>query len=268
MLPIYYINLAKRTDRRAFMDDQLAALGLKGTRVEAVTPADLTQDEIDSYCDGRKPRYLRRNELACTKSHERAWQMMIDAGQERALILEDDAELSPKLPGFLAELDRFDFDIVRLEATGPTIRVFPPVARSEGGIDLRPFRSTPVGAAGYILKQSAARQLLGHPAFRVLQTDLVLYNPFDAPGAGLSRVQTVPGLCQQLGGTHVDKREVGRSDIAHVDERHIFAIEHPVRFRWIRFRAGLKKGLRNALDHFASKKQGLTRMRIPFADKL
>jgi len=266
MLPIYYINLDSRPDRRAFMEAQLASLGLEGTRVSAATPADLTPEEVALYCDGRKPRYLRRRELACTKSHERVWTAMIAAGNERALVLEDDAELSPLLPAFLAELSGFDADIIRLEATGPRIRVFPPVARSAGGIDLRPFRSTPMGAAGYILRQTAARQLLGHPAFRRRQTDLVLYNPFDPPGAGLTRLQTVPGLCQQLGSMRPDKLSIGRSDIAPVDEPHLYAKEHPLRYRLGRLREGLTEGWRNARDHFASKKQGLTRMSIPFAD--
>lgn len=267
MLSIYYINLASRPDRRAFMEGQLAALGLSGTRIEAATPADLTPEEISLYCDGNRPRYLRQRELACTKSHERAWQAMIEAGDTRALVLEDDAELSALLPAFLAEIDRHDVDIVRLEATGPTIRVFPPVATSGDGIELRPFRSTPVGAAGYILSGKAARHLLGHPAFRLLQTDLVLYNPFDEPGASLTRLQTLPGLCQQLGGDRPDKREVGRSDIAHQGEPHLFAQRHPLRHRWLRLAEGFRKGWRNALDHYAGKKQGLTRMRIPFADE-
>ncbi|WP_425430654.1 glycosyltransferase family 25 protein [Devosia naphthalenivorans] len=36
MLPIYYINLASRPDRREYMDGQLAKLGLRGQRIEAV----------------------------------------------------------------------------------------------------------------------------------------------------------------------------------------------------------------------------------------
>lgn len=266
MLPIYYINLAARPDRREFMETQLAGLGLSGTRIEAATPADLSAEELDLYCNPHRAHFLRRKELACTKSHERVWQAMIDAGDARALVLEDDAELSPALPAFLAELDRHDVDIVRLEATGPTIRVFPPVAPAIAGIELRPFRSTPMGAAGYILKASAARHLLGHPAFRRSQTDLVLYNPFEEPGASLTRLQTVPGLCQQLGGLRPDKLAIGRSDINDHNEKHLFPTEKPVQFRLMRLREGLAKGWINAVDHFASKKQGLTRMRIPFAE--
>lgn len=266
MLPIYYINLAARTDRRAFMEAQLAGLGLVGKRIEAVTPADLSDEELDQYCNPHRAHFLRRKELACTKSHERAWQAIIDAGDQRALVLEDDAELSARLPAFLAGLDQHDVDIVRLEATGPTIRVFPAVAPAIAGIELRPFRSTPMGAAGYILKAGAARHLLGHPAFRLKQTDLVLYNPFDEPGASLTRLQIVPGLCQQLGGLRPDKLAIGRSDINEHNEKHLFPSEKPIQYWLAKVSAELAKGWINAVDHFASKKMGLTRMRIPFAE--
>ncbi|MFC3704807.1 glycosyltransferase family 25 protein [Devosia honganensis] len=265
MLPIYYINLDSRPDRRAFMEAQLASLGLEGTRVSAATPADLTPEEVALYCDGRKPRYLRCKELACSLSHERVWKRMVTAGNRWALVLEDDAELSPLLPNFLESLGNFDTDLIRLEATGPTIRVFPPIANIVG-IGLRPFRSTPMGSAGYVLSNRAAKLLVGHPAFRQRQTDLALYNPFDEPGASIRRVQAVPGLCQQLGSMRPDKLSIGRSDIAPVDEPHLYAKEHPLRYRLGRLREGLTEGWRNARDHFASKKQGLTRMSIPFAD--
>lgn len=266
MLPIYYINLATRPDRRDFMEQQLAGLGLSGTRIEAATPADLSAEEIALYCDGRKPRYLRRKELACSRSHERVWQAMVAAGDHRALVLEDDAELSPALPRFLAAVEGYEVDMVRLEATGPTIRVLPPVANL-AGIDLRPFRSTPMGSAGYIVTGATASKLIGHQAFRERQTDMALYNPFDEPGVSMTRVQAVPGLCQQLGNLKPEMLDIGRSDVAPVDEPHIFARERPLLHRFLRFREGLSSGWRNALDHFASKKLGLTRMSIPFAEK-
>lgn len=248
------------------METQLAGLGLVGTRIEAVTPADLSAEEIALYCDGNRPRYLRRKELSCTKSHERVWQTMLDAGQSRALILEDDAVLSPRLTAFLGEIDAFDVDLIRIETAGRKLRAFAPAATTTGGIELRPFSSTPMGAAGYILKADAARRLLGHPAFRSRQTDLALYNPFEAPGASLSRLQTVPGLCQQLGDAPVKTNPARESDIDTTEDPHLFARDYPLRYKWWRFREGMADGLRNAADHFASKKKGLVRLSIPFAD--
>nr|WP_282567808.1 glycosyltransferase family 25 protein [Devosia sp. MC521] len=265
VVSIYYINLASRPDRREFMEHQLAGLGLVGTRIESATPDDLTAEQLALYCNSEKPKYLRPRELACTMSHERAWAAMLANGDERALILEDDAELSSMLPRLLAELDGIDIDILRLEATGRRLRLLPKVQTTAGGVDLHPFRSTPMGAAGYIVNARAAKALLGHPAFRVLQTDLVLYNPFEAPAKSLSRLQTLPGMVCQLGQEHPVMRSVGKSDIAHVEERHAFKFKHPIQFRWMRFRDGLVDGYRNARDHFANRKNGLFRKAIPFA---
>lgn len=265
MVSIYYINLASRPDRREFMESQLASLGLVGTRIEAATPADLSAEELARYCDSEQPKYLRPRELACTMSHERAWAAMLVNGDERALILEDDAELSSMLPGLLAELGEIEIDILRLEATGRRLRLLPAIGRTRGGVDLHPFRSTPAGAAGYIVNARAAKALLGHPSFRVLQTDLVLYNPFEEPAKSLTRLQTLPGMVCQLGQEHPVMRSVGKSDIAYVEERHEFKFKHPIKFRWMRFRDGLIDGVRNARDHMKLRKLGLFRKAIPFA---
>src|SRR5690606_14539914 len=120
-----------------------------GQRIQAVTPANISPADAARYCDPPKPVYLRPNELACSLSHERVWRTMLHAGESRALVLEDDAELSQGLPAFLAELEGIDADIIRLESAGRPLRLFPTVARTAGGVELRPFRSTALGAAAY-----------------------------------------------------------------------------------------------------------------------
>jgi hypothetical protein len=53
-VPVYYINLGARPDRRAFIEDQLAVLGLTGERIEAVSRADLTPEQKQAYCNPRR----------------------------------------------------------------------------------------------------------------------------------------------------------------------------------------------------------------------
>jgi glycosyl transferase, family 25 len=266
VLPIYFINLATRPDRRAFMEAQLSSLGLAGIRIEAVTPADLSVEETAAYCDAGKPFHFRPRELSCTKSHERAWETFVAAGHDRAVILEDDAQLSSRLPNFLKDIADVDFDLIRIEETGRRLRVFPKVATTASGIELRPFRSTPMGASGYIRKASAARLLLGHPGMRERQTDLAIYSPFKQPGASLGRVQTFPGLCRQLGHRTWDSQSVGRSDIDLVHEPHSVSSRLSLRSRAIRAWRNLQDGWLNAKDHIAVKKNGLVRLEAPFSD--
>lgn len=262
--PIFFINLARRPDRRRYMEAQLAALGLVGTRIEAVTPADLTAEDIERYCNTERPSFLRQNELSCTLSHEKAWRMMIEGGHERALILEDDAELSDMLPAFLAEAGSIDADMIRIETTGAAMRIFPLVSTGPSGISVHPFRSTPMGTAGYVIRADAARRILGHPDLRYRHLDLALFNPFMEPGSLLKRVMTNPALCRQLGVNDQRTAEVGHSDIANTDIPHQYALKHPIRARSRKAWRTLKSSLRNVSDHFAQRSKGLERKVIPF----
>lgn len=259
MLPIFYINLASRRDRRDFMEAQLQSLGLKGTRIEAVTPADISPGDADRYCNGENPTYLRKNELACTMSHERCWQTMLDMGAEHALVFEDDVKMSARLPAFLAEINSIGAELIRIDALGSTIRVYPVHQALSCGIELRRFRSTTIGAAGYIISRSAAEKFLGHPEFRARAFDLVLYDPFESPGSLVSRVLTEPALCQQVGSYHEETADVGRSNIQADGVPYVYPQKHPIRYAYQKFSTGLRRGLRNALDHFLEKKNGLER---------
>src|SRR5690349_706446 len=104
--PIYYINLRDRTDRRAFMQGQFAKLGLDAVRVDAVSIASLTSEQLTLYCDESSSHYLRPPAAACTLSHVKCWEafLAIPGSPQWALILEDDAVLSGALPAFLDDL--------------------------------------------------------------------------------------------------------------------------------------------------------------------
>jgi len=92
-IPVYYINLAPRTDRRQFMEEQFSRLGIVAERIDAVTIADVGETRMALHADPRNPWAMTRVEVACGMSHEKAWRHMLDAGREFALILEDDAVL-------------------------------------------------------------------------------------------------------------------------------------------------------------------------------
>jgi len=213
-IPIFYINLDHRTDRRKRMESQLSALGLNATRVSATTPDQLSAQELASYCDPTGFWSIRPNELACTISHMRVWELIAQGAHARALVLEDDAVLSQKLPAVLGELETLDYDLIRIEACWRA-RVFAPIGSLAHGVLVRPFRSTPGGASGYIISRDAAKRLLRDEAVKQRQLDLALYDPFRQPGRGLSRVLLDPALVIQEGDIAGADRQSGvaRSDI-------------------------------------------------------
>ena len=107
-LPIYWINLDRRTDRRAAMELQFERFGIKDQqhhRIRAKEPNDGTTAEI-----------------ACMKSHFEAIRRAYSDGHDAALILEDDVVFFPE-KGIPDEfpLPLEDFDIVQLHYCCPAL---------------------------------------------------------------------------------------------------------------------------------------------------
>ncbi len=149
----------------ASMAQQLAAQGLAFERVEAVVGRELTLEQWRALYSpvwffllhGRR---ATPNELGCTLSHRKAWQIMLERGQEWAVFFEDDAELSRD---FGTQLDRYnmatkDFELVQFHS----FRI--PDVKIEGGqheqFEVKKFSGTNASAVAYILRLSGARKLL------------------------------------------------------------------------------------------------------------
>jgi glycosyl transferase, family 25 len=115
--------MAKDTARMASMAQQLSAQGLAFERVEAVVGRELTAEQkrasFSPFWYGLlQGRQITDAELGCSLSHRKIWQMMIDRGQDWAVIFEDDAELLPQFAVQLSTIENetHDFDMVHLYA--------------------------------------------------------------------------------------------------------------------------------------------------------
>lgn len=197
-MQIYYINLVRRTDRRAFMDEQFAALGLKATRIEAATPDDVSPAELAAYCHPSRPFWLSVKEYACSLSHFRAMSALLEAGQSHAVIFEDDATLSRQLPQFLAALDAEprSFDLLRIETVERRLRLRP-VGAPVAGIEIARFIGYEGGAAGYIVSRDGAKRILGDARARQRPIDQALFDSHAPLGRRLTVLQINPALCIQ-----------------------------------------------------------------------
>jgi glycosyl transferase family 25 len=96
---VLIINVAHATERMAFMQAQMQALGLQWERVEGVTPLTLYPPAEDPVWH-RWQRPLRTTEMALCASHAAAWRRVLELGQP-CLVLEDDAVLASETPEFL-----------------------------------------------------------------------------------------------------------------------------------------------------------------------
>jgi glycosyl transferase family 25 len=194
---VYYINTAARTDRRTFMENQLDALGIRAERVGGIVPAELTAEQIDAYCNPERGGTLRISALCCNLSHLKVAAELIESGETRAMVLEDDAVLSPRLTEFLSAFEAADPDIglLRIETHLQPIRYRASSTRLAGVAIVRPFGWEP-GAAGYILSRRAAQALIADPQMR-LANDFTLFNPFGRLARRVTLRQAVPALCIQ-----------------------------------------------------------------------
>ncbi|MBN9310933.1 glycosyltransferase family 25 protein [Devosia sp.] len=179
MIPVFYINLDARIDRRAHMEKQFEQLGIAAERISAVTVAEVPAALVARV---QRPGHFYRvgtGDLACGLSHQRLWQTLVDRQLDEALVLEDDAILSPEVMPFLAPglLARAGADLIRLETRRQAVRLGRPRFAVDG-VQLRELLSTHRGTAGYLLSRAAAEAALASPVVNDMAVDRFLFGRF------------------------------------------------------------------------------------------
>jgi glycosyl transferase family 25 len=195
----YYINLERRPERRANMEQRFGALELDHVRITAVTPTDVTDVQRKLYCNPQAHRWQSESELACGLSHVATLKAFLGTGDRFALILEDDTILSPSLPKFLQlfESDPPFLDILRLETDNSRMRLAPrPVGRLDS-YELHRMYDAGGGSAAYIVSRRAAERIIAGEEVLANLTDQALFNPRAPMSRDLVVRQLVPALAIQ-----------------------------------------------------------------------
>jgi glycosyl transferase family 25 len=98
----YVINLRQSEQRRRHVGGQLEALGMDHTFVEAVDGRQLSQVDrarlVDEDVVAKYPQWLTPGQIGCALSHLRVYEQILIAGDEVALVVEDDVVLPPSMP--------------------------------------------------------------------------------------------------------------------------------------------------------------------------
>lgn len=158
-MDIAYINLARATERRAFMEAQAAGLGLSIERVEAVDARDIPTPIVERLVNSWE-RPLSRAELGCFLSHHALWER-VAATERPILILEDDVLLSRRLPDLLPAIRALrDADLVNLEDFDRRRFVSRRLEPIAPGLSRRRTFRDKAGCAAYVLWPSGADALL------------------------------------------------------------------------------------------------------------
>jgi len=156
---IYVINLPKDIHRKTFQKEQLSSLGLHAAFIDASTPQTLGEQLLDAHRDDWQ-RPLRDVEIACYYSHHFLWEKILTENTP-ALILEDDALLSQKLPCFLDAISTLnDIDFINLESVGRKKIVSKNATFTQCDTSLFKLYLDRNGTGGYVLFPSGAKKLL------------------------------------------------------------------------------------------------------------
>lgn len=186
---VLVINIASATERMAFMQAQMEALGLSWERVEGVTPDTLSPPAEDPIWH-RWQRPLRTTEMALCASHAAAWRRVCDLGQP-CLVLEDDAVLASETPEFLSDAGAITgVDHISLETRARKKLVS---RRLHGALPMRRLFQDRTGSAASVIYPSGAGKLLAHVARAGGPSDAVISSTYS-----IISYQADPALSVQL----------------------------------------------------------------------
>jgi hypothetical protein len=220
-LPVFFINLRNRPDRRTFMEQQFAKLGIAAERIEALTPGDLSPTERAAALSPEQPWAISPLTLACALSHRRAWQTMRAQRHSSALILEDDVVMHPSIDGFLRPdvLGTMGVGLLHLETGRRPVRLGSRPMGSIDGVPVRPILTSHPGAGAYILNARIADASIADPAAVTMEVDRYL---FGRGGRWLTEIdigQALVAPCIQLvhleqqAGTTLASSSIGKSEL-------------------------------------------------------
>jgi glycosyl transferase, family 25 len=162
-IPIYVINMAKDVGRMESMATQLRAQGLKFERVDAVVGRELSAEQRQAACSPfwfglLQGRRISDGEIGCALSHRKVYQMLLDRGQDCAVIMEDDVRLLPQFAKDLSEIEQETraFDMVHMFA----FRAPDKAHHEASSFRVMTFSDTSSSAAAYLLRNLGAQKLL------------------------------------------------------------------------------------------------------------
>jgi glycosyl transferase, family 25 len=170
LIRAFYLNLEREAERRRFMQEQLAEVGIPGERVDAVDGSKPLPPELARHFSDK--HVMDVGALGCYASHIKAWQQIVNENVPVALVLEDDAILDRNLASLLGEVVAAlpqGWDMVHL-ATKPD-RAVCTIAKLPGHAVVQ-YSRVPPGAVGYLLSDAGAKKLvLAKPRVWPIDTD-------------------------------------------------------------------------------------------------
>jgi GR25 family glycosyltransferase involved in LPS biosynthesis len=116
-VPVFVVSLARAADRRAAISGHLQRLDVKFELVDAVDGKTLSPDDLARWV--HPDCKIHPGAIGCYLSHISVYERIVRDEIPVALILEDDARVSPRVKGLLDQpFESLDFDYCFLDSDG------------------------------------------------------------------------------------------------------------------------------------------------------
>jgi glycosyl transferase family 25 len=177
---IFVINLDSSVDRIENMQAQCNELGLTFERVSAVRGKNLSSDEKAAVYNravnlAKYDKELNDGEIGCYMSHARCWEQIVAQNLDYALILEDDAILTPEIKGYIAKLadSSQEWDYIKLSYGRKPKSILNAIDLGDG-LSLGQCIKLPSTTTGQLVSLAGAKKLLEHafPIARPIDIDI------------------------------------------------------------------------------------------------
>ncbi|MEP6567521.1 MAG: glycosyltransferase family 25 protein [Mesorhizobium sp.] len=194
------INLDRSRDRLAHMTAEFGRTGIAFERIAAIDAQDRPDLSQMPLRAGRKtPLRLTETEIACFLSHRACWAIIAAGDDAYCAVFEDDIVFSATAGALLADTRWIpaDADIVKLETFFKRTTIARKRVSAGHGFAVSRLHAVHIGAAGYIISQQAAQDLVEATEDIGIPVDQVIFNTSLATASSKTIYQLVPALCAQ-----------------------------------------------------------------------
>lgn len=151
---IIYLNLDRRGDRRVWMEQQAAALGLSFERFPAIDGNEIEYVPVEDSL-------ISAGAYACFLGHRAIWESIAAGDEPFVVVLEDDVHMSEDAAAFLRDADWIptDADLIHLEWERSQCLVWSGGRVKAGKRTLYRLAGECAGAAAYVISKRCAQIL-------------------------------------------------------------------------------------------------------------
>ena len=172
-MKIFVVSLIEAVDRRRSIESNLTSLGLEFEFFDAVRGSELSQSELEHYCDSNTlqdhKKWMSPGAIGCAISHFEVYQMIIEQNLDRAVVLEDDMLVQEDFRVVMDHLERMPLsrEVILLyyrSAGEVRLDAGKPITISDRYNIYTPFSNGPLPntTGGYCISIEACRSLIDY----------------------------------------------------------------------------------------------------------